>query len=125
MLDIFGFSDVDCVNVDRFTLGAASLSIGDNMTFSFQIKAEETTSVRLEYGIDYVKANGKCSRKIFQISEISLKANQEKTYTKTHSFANLSSRKHYPGIHAITLMINGTERGTLDFKVLATQEPSL
>ena len=55
---------------------------------------------------------------MFQISELSLKANQEKTYTKTHSFAELSSRKHYPGIHSLTLIVNGTERGTLDFRLL-------
>jgi len=87
------------------------------MTFSFAISVKETTKIRLEYGIDYVKANGKRNRKIFQISEISLKANQGKSSTKTHSFADVSTRKHYPGIHSITLIINGAERGTLDFEL--------
>lgn len=87
------------------------------MTFSFAISVKETTKIRLEYGIDYVKANGKRNRKIFQISEISLKANQGKSYTKTHSFADVSTRKHYSGIHSITLIINGAERGTLDFEL--------
>lgn len=109
------------MNVDGFALGSASVLIGEDMTFSFAISANEITKVRLEYGIDYVKASGKCSRKIFQISEISLKENQEKAYTKTHSFADLSSRKHYPGIHSITLIVNGTERGTLGFEVLAVK----
>ena len=27
-------------------------------------------------------------------------------------------RKHYPGIHSITLIVNGMERGTLDFELL-------
>lgn len=25
--------------------------------------------------------------------------------------------KHYPGIHSATLVVNGVERGTLDFEV--------
>lgn len=73
--------------------------------------------MRLEYGIDYVKFNGKRNRKIFQISEISLKKNEKKAYTKKHSFADLSIRKHYPGIHSITLIVNGIEQGKLDFKL--------
>jgi hypothetical protein len=64
-----------------------------------------------------VKSNGKRNRKIFKISEVSLKENEKKSYTKKHSFADVSTRKHYPGIHSITLIVNGAERGTLDFEL--------
>lgn len=117
VLDIFGFADVDCVNIDNFFLDAASVCVGEDQTFSFQIEAKKETKVRLEYGIDYVKANGKRTRKIFKISEPSLRVNEKKTYRKTHSFADTSSRKHYAGIHSVTLIVNGVERGTLNFKV--------
>ena len=117
VLDIFGFADADCVSVDRFSLDAASVCMGADMTFSFRIEAKKETKVRLEYGIDYVKANGSRSRRIFKISEPFLKKNVKKQYIKTHSFADTSSRKHYPGIHSVTLIINGAERGTLDFAV--------
>lgn len=118
-LELFGFAPAGCVEADGFSLGKASVVIGGEMPFTFRIRANQAAQVRLEYGIDYVKANGKRIRKIFQISEIILGANQEKTYTKTHSFAELSTRQHYPGPHSITLIVNGTERGTLDFPVLA------
>ena len=119
VLSIFGFADADCVNVDGFALGAASVSIGEAMTFSFKIETKKATKIRLEYGIDYVKANGKRNRKIFQIAELYLKENGKKTYTKTHSFADASTRKHYPGTHSIALIVSGSERGRLDFDVLA------
>lgn len=119
VLGIFGFADADCVNVDGFSLGAASVAIGENTTFSFQIEAKKAARVRLEYGIDYMKANGRRNRRIFQISEIYLKENGKKFYTKNHSFADASTRKHYPGTHSVTLIVNGTGRGTLDFEVLA------
>lgn len=119
VLSIFGYHDVGSVVIEGFVLSAASVSIGNDITFSFMISSKEIAKVRLEYGVDYVKSGGKRSRKIFQISEITLKANGEKVYTKTHSFSDLSSRKHYPGIHSITLIVNGDERGTLDFHVLS------
>lgn len=117
VLAIFGYNDTGSVEVGGFALKAVSISCGENLAFSFLISVKETTKVRLEYGIDYVKANGKRNRKIFQISEILLNANQEKYYAKTHSFADVSTRKHYPGIHSVTLIVNGTERETLNFEL--------
>ena len=117
VLAIFGYRDDASIDVRGFVLYEPSICVGEALAFSFTIAVKEATKVRLEYGIDYVKANGKRNRKIFQISEILLKANQEKTYTKTHSFANLSTRRHYPGTHAITLIVNGTQRGTLNFEL--------
>lgn len=119
VLEIFGFADTDCVNIDNFSLDTASICVGEIVTFSFQIKANKKTTVRLEYGIDYVRANGKRSRKIFKISEHSLNEKQTKSYIKTHSFADTSSRKHYPGTHSVTLIVNGVEKGTLNFEVSA------
>lgn len=121
VLAIFGYNDASSVDIKDFTLDARSIFKGEGVTFSFIISAKEKVKVRLEYGIDYVRANGKWKRKIFQISEILLTEDQEKRYTKTHSFADLSSRKHYPGIHCLTLMINGVERGALDFEILAVE----
>jgi 3-methyladenine DNA glycosylase AlkC len=117
VLALFGLGDVTSADVLDFALGAASVSIGEDIAFSFSIKASAPTKVRLEYGIDYVKANGKRNRKIFKISEAALKENHKKSYSRKHSFTNVSTRKHYPGIHSITLIVNGVEQGTLDFEV--------
>ena len=114
-LAVFGFSDAASVEVSGFALETPAITLGEDLSFSFEITAKEATKVRLEYGIDYVKSNGKRSRKIFQISEVSLKENQRKPYTKKHSFADASTRKHYPGTHTVTLIVNGAERGVLDF----------
>ena len=118
LLGLFGFADTDGVRVGSFALGAASVFIGGDITFSFTIEAKKATGVRLEYAIEYVKTNGKRSRRIFQISELSFKGNEKKCYTRAHSFADISTRKHYPGTHSVTLIVNGAERGTLEFEVL-------
>ena len=131
VLAIFGLDDDVSIDVDGFTLAPPSISIGEDIVFSFSIcaqqatKAKQATKVRLEYAIDYVKASGKRSRKIFQISEISLKPNEKKTYTKTHSFADVSVRKHYPGTHSIMLIVNGVDRATLDFEVASSRQEAV
>lgn len=117
VLAIFGLDNLNSVTVADFILMAESISVGEDITFSFAISTEEATKVRLEYGIDYVKSKGKRNRKIFQLSEVSLKVNEKKLYTRKHSFADVSTRKHYKGTHSITLIVNGQERGTLDFEL--------
>ena len=116
VLAIFGFHDT-AIDVSHFAIDKTPISIGDSITFSFTVSATAPTKIRLEYGVDYVKANGKRNRKVFQISENALKADEKKSYTKKHAFADLSTRKHYPGTHSITLIVNGAEQETLDFEL--------
>ncbi len=117
LLNIFGFTNDDCIDINDFKLNADTFSIGDNMTVSFNILSKKTANIRLEYAIDYVKANGKRNRKIFQISKILLKENQQKSYVKKHSLANKTTRKHYAGIHSINLIVNGIAKTNLDFEI--------
>jgi len=119
VLAIFGYNDTVPIDVTDFAVNTLSISIGDDLTFSFAISTKKATKVRLEYGIDYVKFNGKRNRKIFKISEVSLKENEKKTYSKNHSFANVSIRKLYPGVHSVVLIINGVEQEALDFELIA------
>lgn len=118
ILNILGFTAASDVKTSNFHLETAPISIGDNLTFSFDVEAQAGAKVRLEYGIDYVKANSKRNRKIFQISEVTFKDNCKKNYKKIHSFANTSTRKHYSGVHSIILIVNGIERDTREFEVL-------
>lgn len=117
VLDLFGYSDTSTIEIQDFTLDTPSVYIGDDISFSFSVLAKEAAKIRLEYGIDYVKSNGKRNRKIFKISEVLLKQNDKKSYIRKHSFADVSVRKHYPGIHSVTLIVNGMEQGTLDFEL--------
>lgn len=117
VLALFGYDDTISIDIQDFALDTPVLSIGEDLIFSFTILAKKATKTRLEYGIDYVKSSGKRNRKIFKISEVSLKENEKKLYRRKHSFADVSVRRHYPGIHSVILIVNGVEQGTLDFKL--------
>jgi len=115
---LFGFGDEKSIEISNFAIGETTVKIGEELAFSFEISTAEPTKVRLEYAIDFMKANGKQSKKMFQISESEFSAGEKRAYVKKQSFADLSTRKHYPGAHAITLFANGTERGAIEFMVV-------
>ena len=118
ILALFGLENTESIKIRDFVLESPSVSIGGDLNFSFTISTTEAAKIRLEYGIDYVKSGGKTRRKIFKLSEITLRANEKKPYTRKHSFADLSTRKHYSGTHSVSLIVNGLLQGTLEFELI-------
>ena len=108
---LFGFSDPENLEIKNLQTDKSSYKIGETMFFSFLLVNKEAAKckVRLEYGFDFMKANGKQSRKIFQIVEKSFHPGESRIERK-YSFKNMSTRKHYPGEHRITIIVNGHEK---------------
>ena len=110
-LQLTGFHQTDHIETTTFALDRHQLTIGESLTLNIEIRTKSKIlgPIRLEYAIDYVKKTGRLSRKIFMLSE-SHCVHSNKTLRKNHAFKQLSTRKHYPGMHKITLLINGEER---------------
>jgi len=88
-----------------------TLTIGDNcnIQYNLDIRKDEPVHVRIEYGIYFVKANGKTSRKSFLLSDKTVAGGVHLTGTHKHSFSVMTTRRHYPGNHRIVLIVNGQE----------------
>ncbi|MCP4219633.1 MAG: DNA alkylation repair protein [bacterium] len=117
-LRLFGYSDPADIKLESMEIEDASLSIGDSVKFTFDFAVTDTKEclVRLEYRIDFVKAKGKYSGKTFKITENTYKPGTY-TYTRKHSLANMSTRKHYPGTHYISIILNGEEKEKQSFEL--------
>lgn len=115
-LRLFGFGDNGQVEVTKLRLNKKWLQIGEDLTFAFELQVGGTgeRKLRLEYTIDFVKANGKTSKKVFQISEKSYSAGAY-PLQKKHSTADLTTRKHYPGAHQLAVVVNGKELAAATF----------
>ena len=109
-LALFGHDHTAEVAVTRFKLGARRITIGENLTFSFSVLAAENTRARIEYAIDFVKARGQTSRKVFKVAERDLQANMPAPFERTHRFRDFTTRTHYPGRHTVAIVVNGIER---------------
>ncbi|MDP8206920.1 MAG: hypothetical protein P9L92_09675, partial [Candidatus Electryonea clarkiae] len=115
---LFGFGDPTDMNVENLKLSKYRINIGDDLNFSFDliINQKELKKVRLEYCIYYMKANVKLSKKVFQITENSYKPG-EHSFRRKQSFKNMTTRKHYPGKHKISIIVNGEEKDKTCFEL--------
>jgi len=114
---LFGFSNPKGIAVSDLKTKPKRIKIGSDLQFDFVIKAKQAGDVRLEYKIHYVKANGRTSHKVFKISEKNMKPG-EYNVTRKHSFANMTTRTHYPGTHRIEIIINGVSKAEVTFELL-------
>ncbi|MEZ5082150.1 MAG: DNA alkylation repair protein [Bacteroidales bacterium] len=118
-LRLFGFGHPENLQIIDLKLETPTLNIGKNLNFSFKLinEIDENQKVRLEYLISYVKANGKTSDKVFQIVEKDFKPGNHFIKRK-QSFDDMTTRKHYPGIHKIAIMVNGEKKAEMEFELL-------
>ena len=115
---IFGFADPAQLRVEDLTLSATSVPIGGHLHFAFELHNDEDMArkVRLEYRVDYVKARGKRSGKVFQIKEAEMAPGAHPVRRKL-SLADLSTRKHYPGEHGLAVIVNGVAKADVSFSL--------
>jgi len=115
-LTLFGYASASSVSVNDLAIKNEKLTIGDDLYFSFCLSSEDKalSKLRVEYIIDYVKANGRCSPKVFKVSE-SVYQQRELAFERKHAFRQMSTRKHYPGEHKLFIRVNGEVKKTVDF----------
>jgi 3-methyladenine DNA glycosylase AlkC len=114
----FGFHDCK-VTVKDLQLSKKNIKIGDTLGFSFKIEVLQKMPARLrvEYGIYYVKSNGKQNKKIFQITERDFSNLEICEIIRKQRFTDFTTRKHYPGKHKIAIVVNGKEMAEMEFKL--------
>lgn len=119
-LAIFGLDDSKNMEITNLVLSKNEISIGDFLYFEFNVlnNSNLERNIRLEYKVAFVKANGTTSNKVFQLSEFTLAANNQKHFKRKQWFKELSTRKHYPGEHKIILVINGDEKSEVSFSLI-------
>lgn len=109
-LSLFGFLPPDHLAVSELQFDN-KVPMGGVLNFSFDLVSNDSQplgKLRLEFAIDFMKANGKQARKVFHISEGVVNETQ-KSVTKAFSFKAITTRKYYVGEHGLAILVNGVE----------------
>jgi 3-methyladenine DNA glycosylase AlkC len=107
------------VEILAVRLSARKVRLGGGLRFSFELKsaAAREQSLMVDYAVHYVKANGATRAKVFKLRKLTLAAGARVKLTSSVSFVDLTTRRHYPGLHRIELRINGVAHELGSFRV--------
>jgi hypothetical protein len=95
--------------------------LGEAITLSFVVKSTVAHEQRLviDYAIDYVKANGGVSRKVFKLKTVVWAGFGEEVVRRTQVIKDFTTRKHFEGRHGVKVMVNGEVLGSAAFDIVA------
>jgi 3-methyladenine DNA glycosylase AlkC len=118
-LALFGQEASAHLTVEHCRLHQSELTLGDVLQFEVRVQnqSDDTVKLRLEYAIDYVKANGKTSRKVFQWTAKEVDPGIH-TFKKRQVLKDFTTRKHYAGVHGWACLINGEQKASLSFTLV-------
>jgi 3-methyladenine DNA glycosylase AlkC len=85
------------------------------LTASFESTSPDPQDLVVDVILDFVKANGSLSPKVFKWTLRTLAPFSPMTLTKGLALKPVSTRRYYPGLHRVTLQINGRALATRKF----------
>jgi 3-methyladenine DNA glycosylase AlkC len=108
------------LTLSAFDIQAPRVEFGNALNFSMCLMSDSRSDQDLivDYIIHHKKANGKTSPKVFKWKNIVLKAGKDHKATRNHRIKAISTRKYYPGVHHLEIVVNGVCLGRLDFELM-------
>lgn len=120
VMRLFGLEMDKSIRLSDFNIITTKVKNGKELKFSFFIhnRGKKEKMIRLEYGLYYLRANGSLSKKVFKISERMYAAGEVYTIERKQSFKPITTRKHYLGMHKLSIIINGHEIESKRFELV-------
>lgn len=119
-LSLFDFEKNVKAEVVHLKLDKSRLRLGDTLQFEFDVRSQKpkTQKLVIDYAIHYYKKTGVLLPKVFKLKELQLPGNATVHIVKKHRFEDFTTRKHYPGKHAVEILVNGIIACRKEFELL-------
>ncbi len=107
------------VRLERLMVPDA-VRFGDALLIEVEIAstAKKAQRLMIDFAIHHVKKNGARTAKVFKWSKRELAPGAKLALAKRHPFKPISTRRFYPGLHAVEVLVNGQRTGMCEFELL-------
>jgi len=123
-LALLGYPRDPAVLVRHLALEPEQVPSGGELKITFEIQSLSQAEQKLmvDYIVYLMRANGRQTPKVFKLTKRTLAPGERFTIHKKHSFRPVTTRKYYPGEHAIEIQVNGKRFGREAFVLAAEQD---
>jgi hypothetical protein len=125
-LALLGFDTKATVRAARFEVQPAVIRIGGTLRLALVLTNEDDVAqeVMIDLLVHFVKANGKSSPKVFKWTMWRLRPGETTTVEKTFPIRPVTTRRLYPGRHAVEVQVNGQVVAAATFDLADTASPT-
>jgi 3-methyladenine DNA glycosylase AlkC len=107
------------IRIRAIRLAPSAIKLGGELKFSFEIAStgKRPQQLLIDYVVHFIKANGKARPKVFKLRRLLLPPGGRAQLAGAVSFAQMTTRRHYPGLHRIEALINGIVHPLASFEL--------
>ncbi|MEA3337618.1 MAG: hypothetical protein U9R25_17110 [Chloroflexota bacterium] len=116
-LELLGYPSQPAIAVGNVAVEPPAVAMGGTVTISFDIESLSGApqNLMIDYVVHLMRANGKQTAKVFKLAKRTIGPGEVIHITKRHSFKPVTTRRYYPGAHAVEPKINGKVCDRIDF----------
>lgn len=117
-LAVLGYGEKAAVTLRAVAITPASPRIGGAVSIGFEIvnRSRRAQRVLVDLVVHFVKARGTGS-KTFKLRAVELSPGARETFAKRIGLGQLTTRKHYPGLHRVEALLNGARVPLGEFRL--------
>lgn len=121
-LAALGFGASADVLIGQPSIAPQRAVIGGTIAVAFDVtnSTGKPQRVLVDFAVHYIKANGKSRAKVFKLKTLNLAAYDTQSVGKQVSLAEMTTRKHYPGLHRVEVILNGRSQLLGNFELSAS-----
>jgi hypothetical protein len=116
-LALLGFTLELPLRLARFSVESLEVTFGDSLKFAFEIESQgaEPLMLSIDYAIHHRKADGGLSPKVFKGVKRRIMPGERIQIERKHAIRPITTRRYYPGLHRVELLVNGQSLGQREF----------
>ena len=120
-LEVLGYGKRARIELAAIGITPARPRIGGGVAIAFEVRNATARQQRVlvDLRIHFVKANGRASPKTFKLQALELAPRASARVGKSISLAQLTTRRHYPGVHRVEAVCNGVAMPLGEFELRA------
>lgn len=123
-LAVFGLGHASALEVTQASLWPERPRIGQALEVSLTLHnpSAQAQTALVDLVVHYRKADGQARPKVFKLSTVDLAPGAHQVLSKRLSLAQMTTRTHHPGEHAVAVQINGQAQPLGRFELLAAAD---
>jgi 3-methyladenine DNA glycosylase AlkC len=108
-LGVLGFGGEASVAIENARLTPSRVEEGSSVTLAFDLRStlKRRQQILVDFCIHFVKASGTASPKTFKLKAVTLEPGEIISLKKSVSLKEMTTRRHYLGIHRVEVLLNG------------------
>ena len=119
-LAVLGYDRRVSLELNHVELEPNPVKVGQKLAIAFTLRNLEKKAghVLVDLRVHFIKASGKTSPKVFKLREVEIGPDETAIFKKTISLRNMTTRKHYAGLHKVDYVVNGHPAHLANFELV-------